>query len=165
MRRSGCQGFTMTELMITVVVVAVVMSVAVPQYTRTSEVQRQTRAQNTLRLIRQAEQVYHSIYGTYTSTLTNLTTLQSPGTLDGDFAYTVPTATATQLLISATRSNSSSPYYSACAMSIDAAGTLSGCGMTTSSSPSPSGGSGGSGATDPPVQDLPPGGGASSSGM
>jgi prepilin-type N-terminal cleavage/methylation domain-containing protein len=125
MRHLGRQGFTIVELTMTVVVMAVVMSVGLPQYGRAVETQRRSRAQNTLRLIRQAERVYQSINGTYTATLTNLTTLQNPGGLNNEFSYTVPTATATQLTVVATRNNAPSFLPSNCVtLSINAAGAI-----------------------------------------
>jgi prepilin-type N-terminal cleavage/methylation domain-containing protein len=59
-------GFTLIELLITMAVAAIVMSIALPTYSRYVARARQEDARVQLTAIRQAEEMYKLQYGTYT---------------------------------------------------------------------------------------------------
>jgi prepilin-type N-terminal cleavage/methylation domain-containing protein len=59
-------GFTLIELLITMAVAAIVMSIALPTYSRYIARARQEDARVQLTAVRQAEEMYKLQYGTYT---------------------------------------------------------------------------------------------------
>ncbi|MBN1587857.1 MAG: prepilin-type N-terminal cleavage/methylation domain-containing protein [Candidatus Omnitrophica bacterium] len=64
-KRMSQRGFTLLELMIVIVIVALIAGFAVPRYTRTVERSRQGEALRILGDIRQSEFRYAAEYGTY----------------------------------------------------------------------------------------------------
>jgi type IV pilus assembly protein PilE len=62
-RRIG--GFTLVELMITVVILAIIVGIAVPAYTQQMHKSRRTEARNTLLDLAGREERFLSIQGTY----------------------------------------------------------------------------------------------------
>jgi type IV pilus assembly protein PilE len=106
-RRGNMAGFTLVELLITLAIVAIVASIALPLYSGKVEQARQTGAQRNLVALSQAEEIYRFQNGTYTATLANLTSLgwkndtPAAGEL-GHYDFTITAATTTAFTIQAT---------------------------------------------------------------
>jgi type IV pilus assembly protein PilE len=64
-------GFSLTELLVSLVIVAIIVSIAYPMYTGYVTKSRQQDAQVQLTAIRQAEEMYKLQYHTYTGDLNN----------------------------------------------------------------------------------------------
>ncbi|HEX9780697.1 MAG TPA: prepilin-type N-terminal cleavage/methylation domain-containing protein [bacterium] len=120
------RGFSLVEVMMTVVVIGIVVSIAMPTYIKTSEDQRRTRATSMLRAIRNAQETHFLRARAYTTNWGDLDIAQ-PNT--GDFNYQLLSASPTGFTVRATRISNSN-----CAMTIDEFGTLSGCGLVVASS-------------------------------
>jgi prepilin-type N-terminal cleavage/methylation domain-containing protein len=69
----GNAGFTLVELMITVAIIAVLVAVAIPQFTRTSRKSRASEVQAVFAELHQRQSEYHFANGTYFSTGTGET--------------------------------------------------------------------------------------------
>jgi len=61
--KSGISGFTLVELVITILILGVLVAIAVPNYTRTQERARTQSAIVALKLIRSAQEIYRGEYG------------------------------------------------------------------------------------------------------
>ncbi len=127
MGAKGRGGFTLLEVLITMAALAIVSAIALPSYFNSAESQRRAQAATTLRLIRQAEQLYESTHGVYTTSLTNLATL--PPALGTNFSYTVAIDAADPDLFTATANRVGGPV---CTMTINQDGQLVSC-VTTDS--------------------------------
>lgn len=71
-QRLGKSGFTLLELLVVVIIVAILAGVAIPQYRKAIEGSRETDAQNVLASIFTGELAYYQEKGTFTTTLTDL---------------------------------------------------------------------------------------------
>lgn len=75
-RRQGRQGFTLVELLIALVIVAIVAAIAIPAYNSNARSGRTVDAQRILMSLAQAEEMYRFQNGQYTATINpNLTNL------------------------------------------------------------------------------------------
>lgn len=97
------QGFTLIELIVVVVIIAVLTSLALPQYNKTTERSRQAESFTVLGSIRGAQLRYYVENGVYTAIVVNLDIdlpdYDSNG-VPGDgkyFTYTLSAPTATNL--------------------------------------------------------------------
>ncbi len=72
------QGFTLIELLVVVLIIGILSSVALPQYTKAVEKARATEAIQLLGDLATAEQIYQMGMGTYTNDMTMLD-MQIPG--------------------------------------------------------------------------------------
>jgi len=139
------QGFTLIELLVVVLIIGILSSVALPQYTKAVEKARATEAIQLLGDMATAEQIYQMGMGTYTSDLSMLD-LQLPGvgstatstvaTKNFNITATAPDSSATfkAYAVRATNgtNNTSDPAY-AIIINIDASGTITQwCGATSS---------------------------------
>ena len=103
-------GFTLVELLITLVVIAILSAVAVPLYNAKVAQARQTGAQRNLVALGQLEEIYRFQNGTYTATLQDLINLGwkndtgSAGDV-GYYAFTITGANATTFTIQAAGNN------------------------------------------------------------
>jgi type IV pilus assembly protein PilE len=86
------RGFTLVELLITVVIVGVIAAIALPMYTRYVATARQQDAKAQLTAVRQAQEIYKLQYGGYTNDTSLLSGWQS--TL-GKYTFSITSATAT----------------------------------------------------------------------
>ncbi len=66
------KGFTLIELMIVIIILAVLVAIALPIYVKAIERSKQTEAVANLGMIRDSEQRYYMQYGMTTSTLSLL---------------------------------------------------------------------------------------------
>lgn len=79
------QGFTLIELMITVVIVAILATIAVSMWGRYAYRARRADGQNLLLHIAQAEERYYTDYNKYTLTLSDLGYTTLPVTSEHDY--------------------------------------------------------------------------------
>jgi len=100
-------GFTLIELMVACVIIAILISVAIPSYRDMHERAKASKALATLDSIRTAESIFRDrdVNQTFTN---NLATLRGVNPFptnaeDGDWAYTIPSVTARTYTIRATR--------------------------------------------------------------
>ncbi|MDO5764765.1 MAG: pilin [Elusimicrobiales bacterium] len=68
----GIQGFTLIELLVVVLIIGILSSVALPQYTKAVEKSRVAEALTLVRAIRDANEAYYMANGSYSSDLNNL---------------------------------------------------------------------------------------------
>ncbi len=76
-------GFTLIELLVVVLIIGILASVALPQYTKAVEKSRAAEAINVVRSIRVANEAYFMATGSYSNNLNNLV-IQIPGK-DGNY--------------------------------------------------------------------------------
>jgi type IV pilus assembly protein PilE len=108
------KGFTLIELIVVVIVIAILASFAVPQYITSIERAKKAKAENALGIIAQAEKMYRAENDTYVNFASGAAdaTLGSYVELDEvdndtDWDYQVTGATTTAFLATATRSGGS----------------------------------------------------------
>lgn len=81
------KGFTLIELLVVVLIIGILSSVALPQYTKAVEKSRAVEAKTVLGNLMAAETVYHLSVGSYTSDLTVLD-ISIPGLTSSNRAQT-----------------------------------------------------------------------------
>jgi len=75
-KRGNGAGFTLAELLIALMILAITAAVALPAYTSNVRKGHQAEAQRILTALAQAEEIYRFQYGSYTATINpNLTNL------------------------------------------------------------------------------------------
>ena len=116
---SDRRAFTLTELLFTVSVVAIVTSVALPNYFKSVEQGRRTEANYILHLIRASELRYEAEHKTFTTSWTDLD-IDDPSPQSHTFAYTISGADANNFLAVATRTGVAVTYL----LQIDRSGTI-----------------------------------------
>lgn len=99
------KGFTLVELLMVVIIIGVLVTIAIPNYTRAVERSKGSKAKGTLDAIRKAELQYRALSDSYTATIDNLTEVDLPITniaADNDWTYTIA-ATVSTVTITAAR--------------------------------------------------------------
>jgi type IV pilus assembly protein PilE len=93
-RRFGNEaGFTLTELMVTVVIASILLAIAVPSYTTQIRKSRRTEARSALLDLASREERYLSLNNTYTNTAGNLGYTALPQTIgSGYYQISIPNA-------------------------------------------------------------------------
>lgn len=66
------KGFTLIELLVVVLIIGILSSVALPQYTRAVEKSRATQAMTLVKAIADAQKVYYLANGTYATKFEDL---------------------------------------------------------------------------------------------
>ncbi len=102
--RKTFSGFTLVELMITLVIAAILVAIAVPIYQHVQERARRTEAINALEALAAREEGYYTRYNTYTTSLTGLgySSAATVTTSGGDYGILVLSANATAYKLQAT---------------------------------------------------------------
>lgn len=101
------RGFTLLETLITVTIITIMASVAIPQYTKVVERGRFRTAQGLLQAIYAGEQVYETANGTYVNPATCATPwrciyMDNPNSPTMPVTYTVSGLSATTFTATAT---------------------------------------------------------------
>jgi len=120
-------GFTLIEILIAVIIVAILASIAIPIYVRNIEKSKTGEAVTILNLIRMAEKDYFLDNKTYTTDLSSLN-IDNPNDMSSAsryFDYTIPAADANGFQAMATRKDGpyKGDYYT-----IDQVGSITGSG-------------------------------------
>ena len=110
-QRARRRGFTLVELGVAVVIICIMVTLVVPSFVRVSEQNRVNAASQYLRSIWSAEQIYWLEHKTFTSDLTDLSSMglidgKIAAGNDGFFLYAISAADSTTFDVSATRNGS-----------------------------------------------------------
>lgn len=126
-RRNILDGFTLVELLVVIVVIAILISLAVPTYIRTTEKVRAGEAITNLELIYTGERVYRLQIGVYSPDLADADDINTALNIfiePKDWSYDVDGSLSTTFTATATRGGSGA--YSTDQIIIDEHGTWSG---------------------------------------
>jgi len=106
---AGRRGFTVLEVLITMVVLGVILAIALPSYQSSLRKGRRTEAFTALSNIQQAQERHRSTNPSFTALLTEATTATPPGlgqpgtrTVGGYYDLTLSSVTATAYTATAT---------------------------------------------------------------
>lgn len=108
-------GFTLTELLIVVIIVGILATLALPMLVKTIEKAKLGEAASNLNLIRTGQKIYFLQYGSFSPTITDLN-IEDPNNAASryfDYTITSPVAVpppATDFTARAQRNNGPSPY-------------------------------------------------------
>ena len=129
-RRKRKEGFTLLELLMVVIIIAILASIALPQYLKTTEKARMAEAISALSTIRQSQQRYKAENAVYAGDIANLD-VDNPATSPGAlFSYAVNCGKVNTFVATATRGSTNPPPVAACpvgyTVAINETGTFGG---------------------------------------
>lgn len=111
MFRSKKPGFTLTELLIVIIIISIVAVLALPMLVKTIEKAKLGEAATNLNLIRTGEKIYFLEYGTFTTYIDSLNIENPNNATNRYFDYTIPSADISDFTARAQRrSNAPNPY-------------------------------------------------------
>ena len=118
-------GFTLTELLIVVIIIGIVGTLSLPMLVKTIEKAKLGEAASNLNLIRTGEKIYFLEYATFTNDFTMLD-IENPNTPTVRyFDYTIPAANAGDFTARAQRRNNAPNPYNTYYYEISKGGTIS----------------------------------------
>ena len=121
------RGFTLIELIVVVIILSILVSLAMPQYTMTVERSRSAEARRILGTIREAELAYFLEYEAYSASLTNLRLSGIPTGCQATHYFTyAPATTGTTVATRCTSGGKPPQSSTAYTIQLTAAGALSG---------------------------------------
>ena len=116
-RKCMKKGFTLTELLVVVLIIAILSSVALPQYMKAVEKARATEAIELLGTLARAESAYYLTNDTYTTGLDELGIVlpgisATPSLANTtNFQFQAVSANSTRLIVNAKRKSDSDQYH------------------------------------------------------
>lgn len=116
-------GFTLTEILIVVIIIGILSTLALPMLVKTLEKAKLGEAASNLNLIRTGEKIYFLEYSTFTTSIDSLN-IEDPNSEKAYFDYTVESADASDFKARAQRKDSASTPYSTYYYDIDKSGTI-----------------------------------------
>ena len=118
-------GFTLTELLVVVIIIGIVATLALPMLVKTIEKAKLGEAASNLNLIRTGEKIYFLEWATFTNDFTVLN-IENPNTPTGRyFDYTIPAYSASDFTARAQRRNNAPNPYNTYYYEISKGGTIS----------------------------------------
>jgi prepilin-type N-terminal cleavage/methylation domain-containing protein len=103
-------GFTLTELLIVVIILGILATLALPMLVKTIEKAKVGEAVSNLNLIRTGQKIYFLEYSTFSQNITSLN-IEDPNTANTYFDYSIETADSSDFTGRAQRKNNApSPY-------------------------------------------------------
>ncbi len=119
------KGFTLLEVLMVVIIIGVLATLAIPQYTKTVEKARATEAYSNIGTLRKAEWIFYNEKNpqTFTTAVGSLDIENPNSSATRNFSYTVGGVSATAFTITASRR---SGVNSGETITIDEAGATSG---------------------------------------
>ncbi len=101
-REPAAIGYTLVELLVTIIIVSILTSIVVPQYGRMVEKSRMRDAESKLAIIFQAQRIYKLDNNTY-ATFVQLIPTYTPDPTTTTFSYVFSNVAATTFTATATR--------------------------------------------------------------
>ncbi|MFA4991815.1 MAG: type IV pilin-like G/H family protein [Candidatus Omnitrophota bacterium] len=117
-------GFTLTELLIVVIIIAILATLALPMLVKTIEKAKVGEAMSNLNLIRTGQKIYFLEYSTFSDAVTSLN-IEDPNEASSRyFDYTIQGSDSSDFTARAQRRNNAPNPYSTYYYEIDKEGTV-----------------------------------------
>lgn len=116
-------GFTLTEILIVVIIIGILGTLALPALVKTLEKAKLGEAASNLNLIRTGEKIYFLEYSTFVTSIDSLN-IENPNDGAKYFDYTVQSASSSDFKARAQRKSSAPSPYSGYYYEIDKSGTI-----------------------------------------
>lgn len=117
-------GFTLTELLIVVIILGILATLALPMLVKTIEKAKVGEAISNLNLIRTGQKIYFLEYSTFTSSLDSLNIENPNDTTSSYFDYSIPSSDSSDFTARAQRKNNAPSPYSTYYYEIKKSGTI-----------------------------------------
>lgn len=117
-------GFTLTEILVVVIIIGILSTLALPMLVKTLEKARVGEAVSNLNLIRTGEKIYFLEYNTFTTAMESLKIEDPNDTTSRYFDYTIPSADASNFTARAQRSATAPAPYNTYYYEIQKEGTI-----------------------------------------
>jgi prepilin-type N-terminal cleavage/methylation domain-containing protein len=106
------RGFTLIELITTVIIIAILVSMAVPTYNKAVENAREREARTGLELIYNAQKLYRVDKATYAGTFAALASyIENPNNKSQYYTFAITAAAANTFTATATRNNDATKVF------------------------------------------------------